>query len=354
MRASPIRASAQVDVRAPAPTTVTAQANGSVTDRTYAEEYDYAVGPDESTTFSRSIALTWRATPEEMATTQDACRFELDEEKLVELFKVQAKNPDLALTNPDAYKPERVRLDKVFLHKVNLRQVYSSGYDAIVVVADEKRLKFLNNVCVGRGSAGMVVINPLANQVLAGKEGQNIVDNSNVSRSKTFTTFGHTSIDRFVDDIIFPSTDSEDQRCQVRPKSQLTKLILDNYPSISAKHKLPEVAVIGDAGGPLLNHEHIVDVLESYAKNIKPLLSPIIDATKPLSFEIHPVTGSWNEAIAMKEFENNRGRPIVVSVVLEVEYSFPRSSFGHYERTKVIRPDTKALFYGLAKGRELL
>jgi hypothetical protein len=324
------------------PEVTLASAHGRTTDRV--DAFDVGITHDKSNIYTAFVPLRWSATLDEIRSSRDYCIFELNASHLKQLFKVYVKNPDKALTDGDAYRMEENDLKRVHLKELSVMQVSNNSLIALDVVADTDRLKFLNNVVRSSARSCMFTVLPGAQTYF--EKGFNIIDNSDVVHSKTFVNFAHTSVDRFRDDILFPSDHDQDRRPQIVPDSQLARMISKNMSSLRAAFpsvQLGETLEMGDKGYRI-PQDVIIHAIKDYKASVNPLLNSIIDATEPLQFEILPAAGSWEDVSSHNSYAAYTRSAITVELQLRIEYCFPKSATGRYSRAAAAQPSVRDQF----------
>lgn len=346
-----------VNGRAPAPSSnVTASGHGFVTDKD-STEYDVGITPGEDTTFTAGFDMQWDATGRDLASDPQLRKFTLSEEDLRDIFAMVVKNPDRALTDPSAYDQKDVDLSQVLLKKFTIRGVSQNTGAVLDILADPMKLKFLNGLVKPRQNRRcMLAIGPRTKQsILGGANGIVIIDNSGFINTKTFKTFGHINIEKFKKDIIYPPDSAADQRLEVLKESQLARLITGNVKHL--RERFPRHAEITSPGehGLKCQMEVVVEALNRFNIIVSPLMRGIINATRPVDFELLPgKEGNWDGAIASGGSLNMYATAtITVHVVAEVEYCFPESAFKRYKGQAAQTHNTRAQFNEMLKEHQL-
>lgn len=170
-------------------------------------------------------------------------------------------------------------------------------------------------------------INSGAN-IQTGTMNYNIIDNRSVINSKTYATFGHTSVDRFMQDISYDK--GRQGKVLVKKDSQLAKLIAENAKVLQADH--PEWR--GIARNDLITRENkvqlpaevVADALKRYNDQIKPLLRGVVDATQEVKFLLEPL----DSEVSNRADRSLDGMKFRVSLDLYIEFSFPTSALNKY------------------------
>jgi hypothetical protein len=324
----------------------TAKANGQVARGVVQDDaVDIGVTPDESNIYSGELLLEWNMKVSELISNRhDAgAVLEVNPDRLADVFKVYVKNPDKKIGNPSAYVIDKdVDLTQVHINKVNCRMVKNSSpsISAAIQVENEQLARLLNKCNVGSNKHVMLVIPPGANQIFQGKEGYNLIDNTDVLKSGTYRTFGHINIDRLHRDVVF---DEADQVAQVIFDSQLAKMIKDNIDELRVAVPKWDGSIPRGDKGYKLPAQVVVESMCQFNSNLFPLLRGVFNAKQSIKFELVPTkVETWDKLVVPRSTLETE---LYVAVVLEFEYSFPKSALGKYAKAAAKPVTVREQFY---------